>query len=152
MPTKTTSPSASSRAATVAIISSGVWGGAVSEAVVHPARAALLRLEPRRQPRMLLEVRGPIRDAVHELVEIAAQLAGIAGDPLPRDVEVVVAVVVALRVGGMRTPGLEHHGVDDHPGDERAVRVGADHALVHELFHDHDHAPRRERRFLLDAH
>src|SRR5213593_3118384 len=129
MPTKTTSPSASSRAATVAIISSGVEGGAGSEAVVHPARAALLRLEPRLEPRMLLQVRGPIRDAVHELVEVASQRAAIAGDLLPRDVEVVAAVVVPLRVGGMPPPRFEHHGVEDHPGDGGGVGVGGDHAL-----------------------
>src|SRR5437879_3412820 len=40
---------------------------------------------------MLFHVRGPIRDAVHELVEIASQLVVIARDLVPRDVEVVVA-------------------------------------------------------------
>ena len=46
---------------------------------------------------------------------------------------------------------LDHHGVHDQPGQDRAVRVGANDRLVDELL-DHDDHPRRgERRLLLAA-
>src|SRR2546430_1132295 len=56
MPTNTTSPSRSSRAATAAIISSGVYAGL--EAVVDSARESLFRLEPCHQVRLVLHVAG----------------------------------------------------------------------------------------------
>src|SRR5438093_11897766 len=135
MPTNTTSPSRSSRAATAAIISSGVYA---SEAVIHPRREALFRLEPC-DLRLFLQVGGAIGDAVHEVVEVARELVGVARDALPRDIEIVVAVVVALRVGGMRAPRLDHHGAYDHGRNDRPVRIGADHVLIHELLGDDDH-------------
>src|SRR2546428_902281 len=96
MPTNTTSPSASSRAATAAIISSGVYP---SVPVVHPGAHAFFRLEPR-DLRLFFEVRRAVRHAVDELVQVARQPIGRAGDVLPCDVEVVIAVVVALAVRG----------------------------------------------------
>src|SRR2546422_1592855 len=63
MPTNTTSPSASSRAATAAIISAGVYAGL--EAVVHPARVAFLRLEPCDQRRLFRHVRRENRSEEH---------------------------------------------------------------------------------------
>src|SRR2546422_507061 len=102
MPTNTTSPSRSSRAATAAIISSGVYAGL--EAVVDSARESLFRLEPCRQVRLFLHVAGAVGHAVHELLEVARELIGIARDAFPGDVKIVVAVVIALRIGGVR-PG-----------------------------------------------
>src|SRR6266566_399946 len=102
MPTKTTSPSRSSRAATAAIISSGVYTGL--EAVIDPLRQALVRLEPCGQAWLLFHVACAVGDAVHELVEVVRELVGVARDALPGDVEIVVAVVVALRVGWVRPP------------------------------------------------
>src|SRR4029077_7520922 len=96
IPTNTTSPSRSSRAATTVIISSGVYAGPALEPVVHSAGQSFFRLEPRRQARVLRQIPGTIRDAVHELLQVAAELGRIARDRLPRDVEIVVAVVVAL--------------------------------------------------------
>src|SRR2546427_8190499 len=136
MPTNTTSPSDSSRAATAAIISSGVY--AASEPVVDSGALALLRLEPAGEARLFRQIGGAVRDAVDELVEVAPQLGGIARDRLPRDVEVIVAVVIALRVRRVRPPRLHHDRVHDHSGDRGAVRVRADHALVDQLFYDDD--------------
>src|SRR5204863_2687102 len=143
MPTNTTSPSRSSRAATAAIISSGVYA---SEAVIHPRREALFRLEPC-DLRLFLQVGGAIGNAVHEFVEVALEPARITRDALPSDVEVVIAVVVPLRVGGMRAPRLDHHGAHDHGRNDRPVRIGADDLLIHELLGDDDHTLRREGRF-----
>src|SRR5690348_8689894 len=98
IPTKTTSPSRSSRAATTVIISSGVYAGAALEAVVHSSREALFRFKACGQTGLLRDVPGPIRDAVYEFIQIAGELVGIARDRLPCHVEIIVAVVVALRV------------------------------------------------------
>src|SRR5690242_10152228 len=95
IPTNTTSPSRSSRAATTVIISSGVYAGPALEPVVHSAGQSLFRLEPRGEARLLRQIPCSIRHAVHEFVQIAAQLGRIARDRFPRDVEIIVAVVVA---------------------------------------------------------
>ena len=89
---------------------------------------------------------------MHEFVEVALEPARITRDALPSDVEVVIAVVVPLRVGGMRAPRLDHHGAHDHGRNDRPVRIGADDLLIHELLGDDDHTLRREGRFLLHAH
>src|SRR5256885_12873852 len=133
MPTNTTSPSRSSRAATAAIISSGVYAGL--EAVVDSARESLLRLEPCRQVRLLLHVAGAVGHTVHELLEVARELIGIARDAFPADVKVVVAVVIALRVGGVRPPRLDHHAPHNHPRNHAAGGVAADDCFPHHLFH-----------------
>src|SRR6266540_6655001 len=103
IPTNTTSPSRSSRAATTAIISSGEYGveGRGSEAVVHSGGDLCLRLESRRQAWMLFQVRRSIRDSVHKLIQVRLELVRLARDRFPAHVEVVVAIVVALRVRGM---------------------------------------------------
>src|SRR5438094_1271581 len=77
IPTKTTSPSTSSRAATTVIISSGVYGTAL-EAVVHSGGESLFRLEACAQTRLLRDVPGPIGDGVDDFVQIAGELVGIA--------------------------------------------------------------------------
>src|SRR2546430_11935049 len=106
IPTNTTSPSISSRAATLAIISSGVQPP--SEPVVHPGTVSGFRLEPCGQLRTLLQVPRPIRHAAYAVVEVALERAPIARDRLPRDVEGVVAVVVPLRVRRVCAPRLDH--------------------------------------------
>src|SRR2546426_11538613 len=116
MPTNTTSPSTSSRAATAAIISAGVYAG--SKAVVHPARVAFLRLEPGDQRRLFRHVRRAVGDAADVLLEVALEPPGIARDPLPRHVEIVLAVGLALGLRRVRAPRLRHHCVHDHPRDE----------------------------------
>src|SRR6266513_3649146 len=83
MPTNTTSPSTSSRAATVAIISSGLY----SVAVIDSGAALLSRLETLQQPRLLRHVLRAARDAVDELVEIARELRALARNRFPADVE-----------------------------------------------------------------
>src|SRR5213078_2327600 len=103
MPTNTTSPSASSRAATVAIISSGEY----SEAVVDSGAALLSRLEPLQQARLLLHILDAALHPVDELVQVVCQLRTVARDRFPADIEVVVAVVVPLRVRRMRSPRLD---------------------------------------------
>src|SRR5690349_5794496 len=140
IPTNTTSPSRSSRAATTVIISSGVYAGPALEPVVHSAGRSLFRLEPRRQARLLRQIPGAIRHAVHELVQIVAELDRITRDRFPRDIKIVVAVVVALRVRRVRAPRLDHHRADDHAGNHGAVGVGADHGFFHQLLYDHDDA------------
>src|SRR5579864_5292794 len=89
IPTKTTSPSCSARAATAAIISFGVY----SVAIIDSAAWALRRLQPLREPGLPREISCPIRDSVDILVEILLELRGIARDRLPIDVESIIAVV-----------------------------------------------------------
>src|SRR6267143_4050594 len=103
IPTNTTSPSRSSRAATTAIISSGEYGveGRGSEAVVHSGGDLGLGLESRQQARMLFEIGRSIRDSVHELIEVRLEFGRLARDRFPSHVEVVVAIVIALRVRRM---------------------------------------------------
>src|SRR5262245_16972427 len=125
MPTNTTSPSTSSRAATVAIISSGVK----SEAVVHSRAELLPRPEPLRQPRLLLHVLRSGLDAVDEFVQVVFDLRPLFRDCFPAHVEVVVPVVVALRIRRMRAPRLDHDGADDCGGNQGAIGVGADRPL-----------------------
>src|SRR5438034_1038628 len=123
IPTNTTSPSASSRAATLAIISSGVY--AASEPVIHPGTISRCRVEPCGQAWVLLHVARAVRDPVDELVEVPRDAAGIARDRLPRDVEIVVAIVVPLRVRRVRA-----HVVAQRPEGEagRARREARHHA------------------------
>src|SRR5213080_3567407 len=138
MPTNTTSLSRSSRAATAAIISSGVYAGL--EAVVDSARESLFRLEPCRQVRLFFYIAGAVGHAVHELLEVTREFVGIARDAFPGDVKVVVANVIALRVGGVGPPRLGHHRARNHPRNHGAVGIGADDCFLHELFHHDDHA------------
>src|SRR5690349_19365332 len=105
MPTKTTSPSRSSRAATAAIISAGVWvtGGPPSKPIVHARAHPLVRAELL-EPTRACHVLGSIRHAVDELLQVPLERRRIARDLLPRDVEGVVPVVVPLRVRRVRAP------------------------------------------------
>ena len=122
-PTKQTRWPASSRAAATIIISERL------KALGRAARLALIGT-PRSRPtpdgalpdgRMrspdlgaqLLHVLGAAGDAVDPLVEPGVEARGVAADGVPVEIEAVVAVVVALRVRGMRAERLDHHGVDD---------------------------------------
>src|SRR5438094_8423113 len=58
---------------------------------------------------VLLDVRGVEHMAPHPLAEAVA----VAADRVPRDVEVVVPLVVAVRVRGMRAAGRERDRIDD---------------------------------------
>src|SRR2546427_6445028 len=71
MPTSPGSPSSSSRAATAAIISAGVYAGL--EAVVHPARVAFLRLEPGDQRRLFRHVRRAVGRSEEHTSELQSQ-------------------------------------------------------------------------------
>src|SRR2546423_12208894 len=135
IPTNTTSPSTSSRAATLAIISSGVQPP--SEPVVHPGTVSGFRFEPCGQLRTFLQVPRPIRHAAYAVVEVALERAPIARDRLPSDVEGVVAVVVPLRVRRACAPRLDPDRIHDHGGGGRAGRGGAGHRLLHHLPHAH---------------
>src|SRR5258708_7055531 len=106
MPTKTTSPSASSRAATDAIISSAL------KSIIDPGAHLLARPQPCDESRVPGEVARAVWDAQHELVEVGGEARRIAGNPLPRHVEVVVAIVETLRIGGVRSPRLDHDARD----------------------------------------
>src|SRR5688500_13229991 len=152
MPTKTTSPSRSSRAAATAIISPDEWpvgarspgvdASPASVPIAHPGADAGSRGKPLDERRLLLEVRAAVRHAVHELVEIRAQRPLVARDRLPPHVELVVPIVMPLRVRWVRPPRLDDHRAHDHPGDERAARVAAHDLLVDQLLDDDDDAPR----------
>src|SRR5579872_1053086 len=119
MPTNTTSPFASARAAVTAIISFGVY----SEPIVHAGRHPSRRTQSVCKTRLRRDIRCTIADAVHELIEIARQPLGVARDRLPLDVERIVAVVVPVRVRWVRAPRLYDDGVDDHAWHGRAIRV-----------------------------
>src|SRR5215471_3601262 len=99
MPTNTTSPSRSSRAATAVIISSALYGASV--AIVHAGGHVAARLEPRGELRLLRHVLRAIAHAEHDIAQIRVGRGRIARDRFPSDVEIVVAVVVALRVARM---------------------------------------------------
>jgi hypothetical protein len=90
-------------------------------------------------------------EAVDPLLQPRLERLGVASDRIPVEVEAVVAVVVALRVGGVTRERLLHDGVDDETG--MTVRFGSARitGLLDELLDDDDHALRRERRLLLTA-
>src|SRR5688572_13498162 len=101
MPTNTMSPSRSSAAA-AQIISSV----AIVDATAHSFRGRPASRNPG-------QVLGAIAHAVNVFVQIADQTRPIARDLLPPNVELVVAIIVALNVRGMRAPRLVHHRVHD---------------------------------------
>src|SRR2546423_3230751 len=109
MPTKQTSPSRSIRAAAIAIISSAVqaplMGGAPSCGQLGEAAV------------VFADVGGPPDVALHPCEEALA----VAADRVPAHVELVVAVVVAVRVGGVRPAGGECDGVHGPAGDHDAA-------------------------------
>src|SRR5450432_3088228 len=149
IPTKTISPSRSSRAATTVIISSAEYF--ISVAVVHPRADLSARGEPLGESGMLREIAGAILHAKHEVVEVLTKRLLVPRHILPRDVEIVVAIVVSLRIRRMRAPWLDHHGIHDYPGNQRSIRIRAHDTRLDQLLDDDDHVLRRERRLLLHA-
>src|SRR6266568_477111 len=123
MPTKTTSWSRSSAAATHTIRSAFsapafgrvgcLFSASGSIAIVHAGAQSLLGGESIREPGNLRQIFTPIADAEDEVVEVLIEPRRVRRDVFPGDIELVVAVVVALRVRRMRAPRLEHDGVDD---------------------------------------
>src|SRR5271166_888549 len=96
MPTNTTSPSRSSRAATTVIISLGVYAGTslrraafplapagASVAVVHPCRDPVGDAESFGQLRLGREIGGAVGDPMHEAIQIAGQPSRVSRDGLP---------------------------------------------------------------------
>src|SRR5690349_7417204 len=97
MPTKTTSPSRSSRAAAATIRSDGVAApDSGSVTIVHRRRETLRRGEPGEPAAHLPDIGGPIGDAVDPLLEPGLELRRVLRDLAPGDIEVVVPVVEAL--------------------------------------------------------
>src|SRR5665213_4283305 len=131
IPTKTISPSRSSRAATTVIISSAEYF--LSVAVVHSLAHHRARGEPIGESGMLREIAGAILHAVYEFVEIPPQRLLVPRHVLPREVELVVAIVVSLRIRRVRAPRLDHHRIHDHSGNQRAIRIRAHDARIHQL-------------------
>ena len=86
---------------------------------------------------------------MHIFGEIRLECGGVAGDVFPRHIEVVVAVVETLGVGGMTAPRLHHHRVDDHAGNQGPIRIGANHRLIDQLLDYHHHSLAGKGRFLL---
>src|ERR1700689_349509 len=119
MPTKTTSPSRSSRAAATAIISRGEY----SISIVDAGGPPLARPESIDETGLAGsgQVRRTVGYAVHVLIEIAPERGGIARDGLPPDVELVVPIVVPLGIRGVGAPRLDDHGVDDQTWNDRPI-------------------------------
>src|SRR3990172_3953315 len=149
-PTKTTSPSAISRAAVNAMSSERV--GSAGEAIVHRGRREGLGSEAfADRPSQLLDVLLPPLDPVNPLVEVGLHPFLRPPDVFPRHVELVVAIVVALNEARVSPVGLLDHRVHDDPRDHRPVGIGADRVLMDDLLHHHDHFLRRESRFFLNS-
>ena len=73
----------------------------------------------------------------------------VAGNGVPSFVERVVTLVVAVRIGRLRSEGHAGDG-GYHPGGENAgIRRSTQ--FIHDLLHGRDHLLRRQRRFLLHA-
>src|SRR5918992_735074 len=79
----------------------------ISDPIIHPGAEPVPRRQPLAESGALLHVLGSIPHAVHPLVQIPRQRGGIARDGFPADVELVVAVVEALRVRRVRAPRLD---------------------------------------------
>src|SRR5437867_9624864 len=104
MPTKTMSRSRSSEAAaqTIASMFSAPACGRVGcrfsagvlIAIVDAGAQSLLGGEPVRESRNLREIFLSIADAENEFVEVLVELLGVPRDFFPRDVELVVAIVI----------------------------------------------------------
>src|SRR5512139_3920833 len=82
IPTNTTSPSRSSRAAVATIISLGEYSVAIGDFTAHrrPCR------QPLDQRRLSPQVLGAIGDAVDPVVEVRLQPRRVSRDVVPRDV------------------------------------------------------------------
>ena len=85
----------------------------------------------------LLPVFSPVFHAIDPFIQVALRVQRFA-DLVPFQVEIVVAVVITLGVGWMRSIRHMADCIDDKTGDERAVGVGADDGFIHDLFGGQD--------------
>src|SRR5439155_14488360 len=99
----------------------------VVPAVVHLPRPGFSDRSQLVPPRPeLLQVVGVRLESVHPPVEPRVESLRLPSDLIPREVEGVVTVVIALDVARVAPARLLHDGVDDDTGKHGAVRVGAD--------------------------
>jgi len=84
-------------------------------------------------------IRCVIRQAVDPFIEPGPDTLGITRELVPLQIKRIVSIIVALDVRGMSPIRDLHHCVDDETGDERAVGIGTDDGLVHDLFDDDDY-------------
>src|ERR1700687_1070702 len=117
MPTKTTSPSRSSCAARTAINSLFVYPAA-SETVVHPRADKRLRTQAFAPViTQLFHVFSAVGDTMDKIIQPSGKCRLVARNVFPVDIEVVVAIVVALCIRRMRTPRLADDSIDDNAWD-----------------------------------
>src|SRR5262245_19181974 len=125
-PTKTVRAPASARAAATTIISEGVYVSSdMRPSCLLVAAIVYRRGRGRRWPQFgeclvtqLPHILFAILHPMHPLVEPRLGALLIPRDGLPRQIEVVVAIVIALRVGWVRPIGLMHDSIHDEAGDE----------------------------------
>src|SRR3712207_5920068 len=79
MPTKTVSPSHSSRAAVAAMSSAG----RASVPIVHPGRDTVARAQPLHEPGAPLQVLRAVPYAVHVVIQVARERGPVARRRLP---------------------------------------------------------------------
>src|SRR5208282_4700132 len=97
------------------------------------ARAELIHvIRPPRRPRH------PVRQPIFEAFRVPRLLVILRK-------ESVVPPVAALYRRRVRAPWLMHHRRNQKSRDERAIRVGRNHARIDDLFRDNDHLPRRSQ-------
>ena len=92
-----------------------------------------------------------IFQAVNPFIEPGQNRRVILGKLVPGQVRFIVAVVVALNIGRMRAVRFMNHGIDDQPGNQGTIGIGADHRFVHQFFDHHDDMLGGKRDFLLHA-
>src|SRR5918995_1747110 len=134
IPTKQTVPFVSSRAAATDIISSAEY---VFSDTGH------LRKSDRH------EVLRKVGRATHVAVDPRIEVTAVASDVIPRLVEGVVALGVAVRVGGMGPSRYLADGVYDPCREHDAVLMRLE--AVDDLLDGHDRSARREHRLFLHA-
>src|SRR5262249_47199724 len=121
-------------------------------AVVDRAGRRRAWLERRNSLRtQLLDVRRTAIEVVDPLAEPRLDGSLVARDPVPVEVEPVVAVVRPLDVRRMRPERLHDDRIDDEPGDDRAVRVRLEPGFVRDVLDEDYDAIGGERRVLLTA-
>ena len=77
---------------------------------------------------------GPVLDAENPFIQVLLDACFTFADIVPIDIEIIVAVIAALRIARLCTAGTMANRADDKTGDQRPVRTGADHRLINELF------------------
>src|SRR5512141_2464747 len=100
-PTKTTSPSRSSRAELMVINSAAVYSMLVFSIVNHGCRAAGHAQARVRFFPQLLPVGFAIRHAIHPFLQVCLQRFICLAELIPFQVKVVIPVIISLGIGGM---------------------------------------------------